>query len=288
MKPQISLPIQLVLGVGAAGEGNPACWSGRWSWNHCCHERFGQRGNEECWDGSFTYTTCCLPSWPSTQDKSAGAAKRVSLEMGELRGMHLELFESPGILQRWKPDCVLQGLKAMIEGLWKHNSFQDKVLYIVSDVVRLHSEGSTDKEMLPVRSVASLQSMRPDDIPGNIFMPFFDSDDDLAIASSAIVSGRGKLRPPLFDLLRDCWVQYDIGRSRFLWTDTGARQAVAAGIRASDIRGWGYVEAHEALCQALAVTRPIEGSFVEVGVFRGQSAMTALRYMNASKIRRQV
>ena len=40
-------------------QGNPACWSGTFSYDYCCSSRHGAEGNSECWDGHYSFSHCC-------------------------------------------------------------------------------------------------------------------------------------------------------------------------------------------------------------------------------------
>jgi hypothetical protein len=37
---------------------------------------------------------------------------------------------------------------------------------------------------------------------------------------------------------------------------------------------------HENICEALEITKDVEGDYVEVGVYKGGSALTALNYLH--------
>lgn len=40
-------------------KGNPECWNGGFTWDHCCHPSLGSGGNAECWDSIYTFARCC-------------------------------------------------------------------------------------------------------------------------------------------------------------------------------------------------------------------------------------
>lgn len=50
---------------------------------------------------------------------------------------------------------------------------------------------------------------------------------------------------------------------------------------------FGGIELHSQICQAVELTKDIEGDFVEIGVFSGSSALTALSHMDNKQIRRR-
>lgn len=74
-------------------------------------------------------------------------------------------------------------------------------------------------------------------------------------------------------------------RSSFMHLSAATRTAlgdtVAGGFRQFEMAS------HEALCQALTVTLSVPGSFVEVGVFDGGSAFTALSFMHYAGLQRE-
>eukprot|EP00930_Biecheleria_cincta_P098898 TRINITY_DN9054_c0_g2_i1.p1 TRINITY_DN9054_c0_g2~~TRINITY_DN9054_c0_g2_i1.p1 ORF type:complete len:628 (-),score=28.54 TRINITY_DN9054_c0_g2_i1:106-1989(-) len=57
--------------------GNPACWSGGFTWKTCCDSMWGPQGNSLCWEGVFTHDACCTTS---EVDETSEKDTSVSLE----------------------------------------------------------------------------------------------------------------------------------------------------------------------------------------------------------------
>ena len=45
---------------------------------------------------------------------------------------------------------------------------------------------------------------------------------------------------------------------------------------------------HENICEAIELTKNLEGDYVEIGVFEGGSALTALNYLKQINLKRRV
>ncbi len=77
--------------------------------------------------------------------------------------------------------------------------------------------------------------------------------------------------------------------ARFFHTNEIARKSLikSIGITKNKLGGVFYLSDYENLVQAIYATRYLKGDYVEIGVFKGKSAIVALEFMRAAGIRRK-
>lgn len=76
-------------------------------------------------------------------------------------------------------------------------------------------------------------------------------------------------------------------KTNYVYTNKNARQALHDTlIWKNEISHYNEI-IHGNICQALEQTRTLEGAYVEIGVYKGGSALTALNYMRLANINRQ-
>lgn len=145
---------------------------------------------------------------------------------------------------------------------------QDKLKILISNEEEIHIEGF-DK-------IKSIDEIEEHKIKDYIFLLFFHSDDEYLYHIDKIVKNEGKFLIHMF------W-----HKSNYVHSSRNARLAMMDTLRRIDDISH-YVETiHGNICQAIEQTKNVEGDYVEIGVFKGGSALTAFNYMKYSGILRK-
>lgn len=162
-----------------------------------------------------------------------------------------------------------QKINALLEqARTKAQSFNKKHRFLITDDARLHVPGYT--------SFTSIDSIDPDLIPDSIFLVFFHTDDDYVYTLKKIKDHQG-----IFLSL-----DHFIPKTRYSWVDKHALRAIDHAFSFGSKISHQNIDVHETICQALNITRHVPGDYVEIGVYKGGSALTALTYMNYTGITR--
>jgi hypothetical protein len=116
----------------------------------------------------------------------------------------------------------------------------------------------------------SLDGLSPEQISRGVFYVYFLCDDDALVSIRRIRKHGGTYVPHL-----------DYGKTSYRFINPLARAAMqktwAMGERVSHLN----LAVHENLCEAIWATRELEGDYVEIGVYLGGSALTALHLFDA-------
>ncbi len=146
----------------------------------------------------------------------------------------------------------------------------DKKRYLLTDV-----DVSDPVILGNCTRIGSIDEVPDNDIAGSLFYVYFQVDSDAYPHIRKILNGGGLLVPPLGK-----------GRTSYRFTNKNAREAIrktwANEARLSHME----INVQENICEALEVTRHLEGDYVEIGVYKGTSAFTALNYMALAGIRK--
>jgi hypothetical protein len=123
--------------------------------------------------------------------------------------------------------------------------------------------------------VSSIDEVNTETISKCFFFLFFHSDDEYLYHINVIHKYGGKIIP---DMLCSKWSYVHANKhTRYALMDTLKRN--------NSITHYNEV-IHGNICQAIEQTKHLEGDYVEIGVFKGGSALTALNYMKHSNINR--
>jgi hypothetical protein len=140
--------------------------------------------------------------------------------------------------------------------------------YILTDV-DISSELQT---VLSAKIIRSIDEISETEISGSLFYIYYTCDSDALPQLKKIVHAGGRFLPHINfkDDLRTSYrfvnrLAYNALRKTWLKAE---RVALLDAV------------VHENLCEALELTKNIEGDYVEIGVYLGGSALTALNYLN--------
>jgi hypothetical protein len=122
----------------------------------------------------------------------------------------------------------------------------------------------------------SIDDINIEDITNNLFFLFFESDDEYLYPIEKIYKYNGKL------------IIYPDGRKyNYVHSSKNCKLTLEKTLkRINDISHYDEI-IHGNICQALEQTKNLDGAYVEIGVYKGGSALTALNYMNNSNIFRK-
>ncbi len=138
----------------------------------------------------------------------------------------------------------------------------------------------TDDENLKLAdftAISSIDQIDSEMIKESLFIVFFHTDDDYCTQLKKINDGKG-----IFYSL-----PYWSGKTRYLWTDKNAVRAIDNAFSFGSKISHQNIDVHEIICLCLNTTKNLPGDYVEIGVYMGGSALTALSYMNYAGINRK-
>lgn len=145
-------------------------------------------------------------------------------------------------------------------------------VYILTDIPGFH-----DVELMMASDdvLSSLDELDDDEIAQSAFYVYFSSDEASVAPIRRIIACGGLFVPPM----------------QFSKTTYSRVSAHAAATLAESDKTVGQLfcgeTLHENICQAVDMTRDVEGDFLEIGVFTGSSAVTAMTHMRNLGLRRK-
>jgi hypothetical protein len=143
--------------------------------------------------------------------------------------------------------------------------FPDRNPYLLSD-----REEPSNLSLGPW--IQTLDSLSDEEIHDGIFYIYFTYDIDALPFLKRIQQCGGIFIPPAPSMMEK--TNYHLGVNRW------AHEAMLATWAMKNSLSHLNVSIHENICEALEITRNLEGAYVEIGVYRGGSAATALHYID--------
>ncbi|CAE8722248.1 unnamed protein product [Polarella glacialis] len=301
--------------------GDPACWSVGFDFETCCGKAFGPFGSPTCWDyfprevaGYYSYQRCCGndPVW-SHQFRDIQVEPLPRRDAREL----VPRFDVKQIAQMVEYFLIslmrsdLRGQSETLQFIRQNILPTCKRLHLLSDFLYLarvdgtgfgvdvQSNSNNDNNINnTVQSFlfhsSWIQELQAADISGACFIAFYESDDELMEALTAIQDGGGSFIGP--NLVATSTFQGLSDNARFLWVnshavaathDTLAYEWGKSGSQLTGGKTFGKMSGgkqrignFESLCQLIDATRDVPGDFVELGVYKGFAARLAMEYMS--------
>jgi hypothetical protein len=143
-------------------------------------------------------------------------------------------------------------------------AFPDKKRYIVSD------------QPVPIEQVerigpvlSDVSSLSPSEISEGVFYVAFQCDSDALPVLRVIKQHGGTFVPHM-----------NFTKTDYRFVNRLAHNAMAKTWEKGHSVSHLHTGIHENICEALDLTAHLEGDYVEIGVFRGGSALTALNYLD--------
>lgn len=144
-------------------------------------------------------------------------------------------------------------------------SFPDRKSYLLSD-----REEPSKLDLGPW--IQNLDDLTDEEISGSVFYVYFTYDLDALPMLDRIQRCGGKFIPPAPSMMEK--TNYHLGVNR--WAHEAMLKTWAIKKSLSHL----HISIHENICEALEITRSLPGDYVEIGVYRGGSAATALHYID--------
>ena len=122
------------------------------------------------------------------------------------------------------------------------------------------------------KRISNLNSLSDKDISCSVFYVYFQCDSDALPHLKRIVNSGGKFIPHLL---------YNKTPYRFI--NRLALNALEKTSNKENRISHFTFQVHENICEALDITRDLKGDYVEIGVYKGGSALTALNYIDQQR-----
>jgi hypothetical protein len=144
---------------------------------------------------------------------------------------------------------------------WRALGYQ---IYLVTDLVLPKNTLDKFTGVLP-----SVLNLTKDDIAQSVFFCVFETDDSAVVNIRKIISEGGYFVPHL-----------DPTNTPFRFSNRGVLDVLKKTWGQKDDVSHLDINIHENLCEALELTKNIEGDVLEIGVYKGGSALTLLNYLD--------
>ena len=120
--------------------------------------------------------------------------------------------------------------------------------------------------------ITSVDELSDSDISNSVFYVYFNCDSDALPELDRIVACGGTFVPHLH-----------FGKTDYRFVNRHALNALTKTHNMVHRLSSFNLPIHENICEALDLTRNVEGDYVEIGVFLGSSALTALNYLDETR-----
>lgn len=164
------------------------------------------------------------------------------------------------VFTRFDDDRLFKHLKHSIKDV-SASQFGDRTPYVLSD--------RPVSPVVPGEHITSLDGLTDAQIREGVFFIYFECDNEALPSLRRITKSGGKYVPHI-----------DFRKTDYRFTDRSVYKAMQKTWAKADRISHLNPIVHENICEALAITRSLPGDYVEIGVFRGGSALTALNYMD--------
>lgn len=122
----------------------------------------------------------------------------------------------------------------------------------------------------------SIDDIDTSDIKNNLFYLHFNSDDEFLYHLDKIIKNNGKFINHM-----------NASKFNYVYSNKNCNLALTDTLKCiNEISHYDEI-IHGNICQALEQTKHLEGDYIEIGVYKGGSALTALNYMKHSNIKRK-
>lgn len=135
--------------------------------------------------------------------------------------------------------------------------------YIVTDCKVPHAAELGVKQV-----IATVDGLSSDEIANSMFFVYFTCDSDALPELRKIAKHGGQFVP-----------HFDERKTSYRFVNRLAYESLKQRWAKGEAPGVIVPVLHENLCEALELTKNVEGDFVEIGVFRGGSAFTAMNFI---------
>jgi hypothetical protein len=135
---------------------------------------------------------------------------------------------------------------------------------------------NTDLQINNFKKILSIDEISIDVIKNSLFFLYFETDDEYIYHLDKIINNNGKFV-----------IHKNYNKYNYVYSNKNCKLALIDTLRRkNDISHYNEI-IHGNICQALEQTKKLEGDYVEIGVYKGGSALTALNYMKHANIARK-
>ena len=167
------------------------------------------------------------------------------------------------IFQRFLVDDLFQNIEQDEANLLP-SRFQNRKPYILTDQTLTKNWNNKVEG-----KIISIDSLSDEEIGNGLFYTYFQCDSDAYHALRRIKNNGGVYIPHL-----------NYSKTSYRFIDRLAFSALKKTWDKSSRLSHMNILTHENICEALSITRHIEGDYIEIGVYLGGSALTALNYLD--------
>jgi hypothetical protein len=127
------------------------------------------------------------------------------------------------------------------------------------------------------KKINSIDELTNVEISNSIFYLYFTFDDESLYTLRKIVQNKGIFIPSL-----------NFDKTSYRFTKKNVYNTLKYTWERSKYVSHLNIKVHENICEAIDLTKNLTGAYVEVGVYKGGSALTALKYLKCEEISREV
>lgn len=150
-----------------------------------------------------------------------------------------------------------------------------KEKYLVSDLTfRFPYLTKVGRELRGIKQIHSVSTLKQDEFKDSLFYVYFLHDDIARAEVAEIIGNGGSFAPPPW-----------FNKGRYVRVNSNASAAIRGTQKNLDRISHFSLDVHENICEALEATRRLNGVYIEIGVYKGGSALTALLYSRFSNLR---
>ena len=140
---------------------------------------------------------------------------------------------------------------------------------------------------LEIKKIKTTENLKRDEINNSFFFILFNSDDLVLPHLKNIIENKG-----FFKSLDYNQTNIDYSRATsYRFVNNNCLEAIRKTFKQKKEMSGSYLttlNTHENICEAFEITKNVEGDYVEIGVYEGGSALTALNYLNQINLKKRV
>jgi hypothetical protein len=146
--------------------------------------------------------------------------------------------------------------------------YNDRTKYLITN---------TDFELDGFQKLLSINEISKNTISNGLFYLHFNADDEYLYHLDMIINNNGKFL-----------IHRDYAKHSFAYANKNCNLALSHRSSLEHLVSHFDHRIAENICQALEQTKNLEGDYVEIGVYRGGSALTAMLYSKFANIKRRM
>jgi len=146
--------------------------------------------------------------------------------------------------------------------------YNDRTKYFITN---------TDFELDGFQKISSINEIKKTEISNSLFFLHFNADDEYIYHLELIIENNGKFL-----------IQRNYEKYSFVFSNKNCNLALSYRLTREHLVSHFVLRIAENICQALEQTKNLEGDYVEIGVYKGGSALTAMLYSKFANIKRRM